>query len=245
MVRTIILMLALLKVSVGGADVLFPNSVVSNDIDFIKNTDHTVESVLEFIAVAEREMPDKRKNNLLDENTFVFEAKFKDGAKLGIWVHSDFSNLQEAKAYARTLLGPLGRLPSRLRNGLSHIVVHKGNESAFAEHLGHFFVLYSENIITRLKQHDLEETLFHESVHATLDAGFKESSEWLQAQRLDNRYVTKYAKDNPTLEDLAETSLFGYTYYKHPGRLPAEVERWLVSNIPNRLKFVSEIFFER
>lgn len=238
------MLLMLFNISIGHSEVLFPNSVVSNDIDFITTTDPTIASDLKFSIIAKREMPDKRRDFLFDDNTYVFEARFEDGDELAIWAHSDFSSQFEAEAYARTLLNPLGKLPARMRKGLSRIVLHKGNETAFAEHIGQFFVLYSENIITRLKNHDLEETLFHESVHATLDYTYREDSDWLRAQALDNSFVTKYAKDNPASEDLAETSLFVYTQLKHPGRLPVEVEEWLLNNIPNRTKFIRKIFSE-
>jgi len=189
-------------------------------------------------------MPDKRKDELFDNKTYIYDVAFADNTELEIWAHSDFSNQLVAEAYASTLLGPLGRLPKKMRAVLSHIVIQKGNENAFAEHLGHFFVLYSENIITRLKNDDLEETLFHESVHATLDSTYRNTPAWLDAQVQDNHYVTEYARDNPESEDLAETALFVYTQLHYPGRLPNRVEQWLTNHIPNRTRFIRGMFEE-
>ena len=236
------LLVLLFYASSAASEVLFQNSVVSNDIDFITTSDPTVPSVLTFETVAKREMPDKRSDELFDSNAFVFKAQFEDETKVEIWVHSDFGAIQAAEVHARMLLKPLGRLPSYMRMELSHIVLHQGNETAYAEHLGKFFVLYSENVLIRINNNDLEETLFHESVHATLDAKFSKSAAWLDAQANDRFFVTQYANDYPAQEDLAETALFVYTYRKHPGRLPAAVERWLTQNIPNRIQFLQSVF---
>jgi len=54
-------------------------------------------------------------------------------------------------------------------------------------------------------------------------------------QKLDGNYITDYAMNNPNIEDLAETSLFVYTYLKHPERLPEYVSDWMMAKIPNRI----------
>lgn len=224
------------------SETLFPNSVVSNDIDFITADDPAALSRLTFTGIAEREMPDRRSDTLIDKHAFTFKVTFSDSTTLDVWAHSDFSGHAEAEPYIRTLLAALGRLPLIMRHTLSYIVLHKGDSGAFAEHLGHFFVLYSDNIITRLKNNDLEETLFHESVHATLDFKHRNSPEWVRAQNADNIFITKYGADNPTIEDLAETALFVYTQMKYPDRLPAHIHQWILENIPNRAKYIREIF---
>ena len=55
---------------------LFPNSVVSNDIDFIVDTDPDVFTSLAFIGREDKEMPGSASGDLFDEDTFVFEATF-------------------------------------------------------------------------------------------------------------------------------------------------------------------------
>ena len=219
------------------ADPLYPNSVVSNNIDFITADDPSAFESLRFHMRDRREMPDKRKDQLFDEGTFVFEAIFSDGTALEIWAHSEFGTTEDAAHYAQMVTDPLGKLPSAMRRGLSHVVINKGDETAFGEDKGHFFVLYSENMDTRVSNHDLEETVFHESVHATLDLHHADGADWLAAQRADNEFITEYAANNPDGEDLAETALFAVTLLKHPGRLPSDVESWMASNIPNRLNY--------
>ena len=220
----------------------FINSIVSNDIDFIHASDPTVESTLKYLGTSRREMPDKRNDFLFDDSAHVFVMQFADGADVEIHVHSDFENFREVERYPDLLKGPIGKLPPEMRNTLSHVVIHKGNEVAFSEHLGHFFVLYSQNVETRIKNGDLEETVFHESVHATLDHKYRESTEWIEAQKTDGIFVTNYGADNPESEDFAESALFAYTSYTYPNRLPLNLQRWLKDNVPNRMAYFDELF---
>lgn len=242
--KRIFIMLVSLIATSANCETLFPNSVVSNDIDFIRVNDPTEKSIVKFNGIERKEMPDKRTDELFDDAAFVFDVKFADDTSVGVWVSSKFSNRSEAEKYVQKILAPLGKLPSEMRAHLSHVVIHKGNESASSEHIGRFIMLYSENIITRLENHDLEETVFHESVHATLDFLYSDSLEWLRAQEQDGNHVTDYAMNNPDSEDLAETSLFVYTYLKHPGRLPEYVSDWMLDNIPNRIEFIRTVYGE-
>jgi len=220
---------------------LFPNSVVSHDIDLITPEDPTVEASVEFVGIEEREMPDKRHDNLMDDSTFVFKLAFDDKTVVEVWAHSDFDSQEAAQRYVQFLTGPLGKLPKHMRQPLLHVVLHKGNEIAYSEHLGHFFVLYSDNILERKRQSDLEETVFHESVHATLDYRYANHADWLYAQQQDVEFITEYAKSKPRGEDLAESALFAFSLMNNPERMPPNVKTWLENNIPNRLRFLNGV----
>lgn len=230
------------RASASKVEPLFFNSVVSHDIDLIRPSDPTILAKIQYVGAGRRELPDKRNDALFDDSSFVFTLSYKDQTSIEIWAHSDFSSMQEAKRYVGLLLEPLGKLPKPMRATLDHVVLHKGNETAFAEHLGHFFVLYSENIDRRVESNDLEETIFHESVHATLDNTIQDDPNWHFAQRKDNTFVTKYAQRNPTKEDLAETALFAYSYFINKEKLPAVLIQWLETNIPYRLEYLTEAF---
>lgn len=108
--------------------------------------------------------------------------------------------------------------------------------------LGHFFVLYSENIEKRIKTHDLEETIFHEMMHATLEAGHANQPEWLEAQKADPGFITTYAAKLPKKEDLPESALFAYTLTKFPDRLPKKMQSAIRKTMPNRLKYLGDLF---
>ena len=95
---------------------------------------------------------------------------------------------------------------------------------------------------TRISNNDLEETVFHESVHASLDSTYLRSQAWLDAQRSDGTFVTQYAKNNPDKEDMAESAIFAYTMLKHPGRLSRDIEDWVRIYMLNRYMFFETVF---
>ena len=155
--------------SPSGGKPLFPSSVVSNDIDFIKSTDASVAYCIAFQKTGRAKMVDKRHNRLLTLNVSFFVVRFADGTRVGLWAHPGLGPRAIILHYAMHVARSLSHLPSAMRETLSHVVIHHGNETTFAEDEEHFFLLYHKNIDTRLQQHDLEETIFHERVYATLD----------------------------------------------------------------------------
>ena len=162
--------------------------------------------------------------------------------KLDFWAHPDLGSQETAQTYVNHVARAVSHLPSKMRKTLSHVVLHHGNESAFAEDTGHFFVLYHQNIDTRLRNHDLEETVFHESVHATLDDRWSGSKTWRAAQAADNGFITNYARSKPNGEDMAESALFAYAELITPGRLPENVSTKVRQIMPNRLAFFEKLF---
>lgn len=234
--------LCLLLPTAGATDPLFPNSVVSNDIEFISSEDESAFYCLHYFGTDTREMPDKRKDGLLVDDVHIFEAWFLDGTAIQLWVHPDFRNTFAATLAAQKLTGPLGHLPWFMRERLDHVVVHKGDETAFAEDRGRFFVVYDGNMDKRISTHDLEETVFHESVHATMDVPIAHSAEWRKAQAADKGFVTTYGASFPEREDLAETALFAFAYFQHPERLPDQLRSDLETLAPNRLAFLEQFF---
>jgi len=227
------------------ADPIFPNSVVSNDLEFIRTDDQSVFSCVAFQGTERAEMPDKRNDALFDRGTFIFQANYQDGTSVGLWAHPDFGSQSMALRSVEPVAQAIGKLPTIMRSKLDHVVIHKGDEVAFGEADGHFFVLYSDNIRTRIRNHDLEETVFHESVHATLDAKYLRNRVWRNAQKADDAFITEYAARLPEKEDLAESALFAWTMLVHPRRLPQRVEAQVRKIMPNRLAFFEDLFLKK
>lgn len=221
---------------------LFPNSIVSTNIDFIKADDPDAFVSVSFKGLEDKEMPDSRNDQLFDTNTFVFDALFTNNKIVGIWVHSSFGSVNAAKEYVDKLTSRLGKLPEFMRDTLSHVIIHKGDAGAFSESVGHFFVLYSDNMDTRISNNDLEETVFHETIHASLDEQYATSTNWTNAQSADVNFITDYGKEYPIREDMSESAIFAYTMLKYPGRLSTNTEEWVRTHIPNRFAFFETIF---
>ena len=206
-------------------------------------SDPAVPGCLRYLGQSSREMPGALDTDeLIVSEVYTFEVGFADRSQVGIWVHPSVGAQKDAEELADLFVKPLGRLPTAMRQRLSHLIIHSGDHTAFGEHLGHFFVVYADNVRKRIATHDLEETVFHESVHATLDAEWAKDAEWRQAQASDGAFITEYAAKKPDGEDLAESALFAFTYLMHPERLPPEVVRGIETIMPARLSFFEKIF---
>lgn len=220
----------------------FKNSVASTDFDFITEADPSAFVELRAMGRGEREMPDKRPNSgPLHRNAFLFEASFSDGTRVELHLDPAFDTDEIAFAEAQRYTGPLGRLPTSLRRGVERVVVHLGGLDTTATSDIGLIVLFSDNASKRISNHDLEETIFHESVHATWDREHAQSDAWQRAQRDDGGFLTEYAQSRPTREDLAESALFAYTLTHHPERFPEDVAQRIRAAIPHRIEFVATL----
>ncbi len=220
----------------------FSSSVVGTDYDFIVETDPSTFVVLEDDGEGLREMPDKtRPGGELMGAAICFRARFDDGTSVRLHLDADFGTREAARAEAGKYLHPLGKLPTSLRRGVERLVVHASDEDATAFSDVGLIVVYSSNASKRISTHDLEETIFHESVHAAWDEVHANSAAWLAAQESDGGFVTRYAQKNPRGEDLAESALFAYTLVHHPERFPPADAARIRAAIPARIAYVEEL----
>ena len=220
---------------------LYGSSVVGTEFDFLRADDPSVFRCLHDLGRARREMPDKTDDAELIQDAFGFAAHFDDGTQLEIHVDVDFETEAAARAEAQRYTHRLGRLPTALRRGVQRLVVHhRGPESTAFSDVG-LIVIYAENATRRIASHDLEETLFHESVHATFDAQHARSAAWRAAQESDGDFVTGYGRRHPAREDLAESALFAFTLLHHPERIPPADSEQIRKTIPARIAYVAKL----
>lgn len=233
-----------LNVAISGvsATPLYRNSVASNDLEFITSQDPSVFACFRYLGERTQEMPGHPSDELMANGVFTYEITFEDGVTTQAWVHYDIGSEDAARVLVQQLGPRFGRIPTVMRREVGHIVIHAGDEAAFAEDRGKFFVLYADNMATRIANNDLEETLFHESIHVAFDLDHANSRQWRQAQQADADFVTAYAASHPEQEDLAESALFAYTMIKHPNRLPATVEQAVSQIMPHRYAYLENLF---
>lgn len=222
----------------------YRSSVVGTDFDFITAGDPSAFDRLEYVGFKDFEMPDKRGiGKPLVQKAHVFEAYFTDGTKVGIALDQEFGGRQAAEQDALKYAPRIGKLPPLYRRNLKHVVVHKGgvDTTAFAEDKGHFFILYSDNAAKRIGTNDLEETIFHEATHASIQVEHLGGAAWNRAKELDDAYITDYAKTEEG-EDFAESALFAYTLIHYPERFPAVERAKIEKQIPNRIAFFRRVY---
>ena len=102
-------------------------------------------------------------------------------------------------------------------------------------------VAYAETTDNRLSYDHLEETLFHEAVHASWDAAHRLSRGWIAAQNSDGRFLTNYARNSPEREDLAETALFAFAILHYPDRFPPVDTSDTLAAVPNRIDYIRQL----
>ncbi len=235
---------AVLLASAGQANEkgLYPSSVVGTDFDFILETDPDTFVELEYKGEGKPEMPDKRGGSApLRKPAFLYRSHYRDGTSIALAIDAGFKTETEARKEALRYTPRLGKLPTALRRGVERVVVHQGGPDTTAFSDQGLIVVYSDNATRRIGTHDLEETLFHESVHAAWDKAHAGSVEWLAAQNKDGRFVTEYARKNPKGEDLAESALFAFALLHHPDRIPKEEADRIRRAIPARIAFVGTL----
>lgn len=219
----------------------YSTSIVGTDFDLITDSDPSCFESLTFDRLDKRaEMPDKTRDGLF-RPAYVFLSKYSDATQLRVFVDARFGDKDTAFNEAMRYAERLGKLPTALRGGIRRLVIHKSDQetTAFSD-LG-LIVVYSANATKRIADNDLEETLFHESVHASWDGKYAKSERWKRAQFADGAFATVYAKRKPELEDLAESALFAFAVIHHPERLPREDLTKIKKAIPNRILFIESL----
>jgi hypothetical protein len=188
------------------------------------------------------EFYDKTTDQLLfPENTWFFEARYVDGATVEIRIHPDIATDANAADQANRIAEPIGLLPPELRAGIERVGFLAGDATAQADGGGEGIHVYAENVALRESTNRFEETIFHESVHTSLDDMHADSPDWRAAQAADDRFLSEYAASEPEREDLAETALYVWALLHYPDRiLDGDAQAWKTA-IPNRIAVIESL----
>ncbi len=84
----------------------------------------------------------------------------------------------------------------------------------------------------------LEEIFVHEGTHTSIDGDHGAAARWLEAQAAAGTFVSTYARDNPTREDVAETMVPYLAQRFRADRLAPGTVDTIRAAIPNRLRYL-------
>lgn len=213
---------------------LFRDGAVFLAPDTIIETDPTALLNVTFTANGTRTIPDNRVMNDVDTLVNIFTANFSGGKQVTVMVNAEILFTQaeiEANRYARIV----GQLDPIVREQIDVLWIHAG-DATFSGNPGGIVIHTGRANQSLIPQGFLEETMAHESVHATLDALYLRSREWFDAQRRDVTFPTDFAREFPETEDLAE-SYGAYLIVKEEDRNPADTVTRIREGIPARLEF--------
>ena len=155
-------------------------------------------------GMAERRMFDRRSDRFDKVQARLFRADFKGGQSIEVQVNSEFDEA-EAQQAIDFYLPVVGQLPRVLREHVQTIWIHKGDKPFGGGNNN--LLIHTEQGAKYARDGILAETLCHEASHTSLDQTHAANERWLTAQRLDVEFISKYARDNPRREDIAESFL--------------------------------------
>tara|TARA_B100000787_G_C16119393_1_gene261964 strand:- start:56 stop:853 length:798 start_codon:yes stop_codon:yes gene_type:complete len=235
------------EISLKKAGYLFRDNLYTNT-NIITKGDLSTFQGIEFVKKTTIRWWDRRKQtaSAFDKSTFkvfVFKAKFIKGNTIIIRVNAEFKTKNQAEEQAIKYAKSIGRLPNFLRTkNLKTITIHKGKarlgggNNDLLIHINGF----GEN-------NNLEEVLMHEAGHTTLDPQWKGSvnrRQWNEAAKSDNKFISKYARQFPKREDIAETINWWIAVRCKSDRISAHHYKQIIKSIPNRLKYLDEQKFD-
>ena len=210
--------------------------------DIITENDPTAFLSLSDAGQGERTMFDRRTDDWGNLNAYLFNATFSDGDDIEVQVNPEFSDVASARAEALKYAAVIGRLPNYLRSDVRTVWIHKGvnpfggGNNNLLIHTGQAESYVSSGI--------LEETLVHEACHTSLDGIHAGATGWLEAQNADGEFISTYARDNPTREDIAESFLPYFAYRYRPDRISQSMANLIFSTIPNRIAYFDSQSFD-
>ncbi len=210
------------------------------DPDIITAADPTAFLSVAYTGQGSRSMFDRRVAKWVTVNAYLFNASYSDGLSLEVQVNPEFGSSSAAQVEAQKYARVIGQLPKALRTGIKMLWIHKGME---------LFGGGNDSILIHTNQaaaygDTLEEAIIHEAAHTSLDAVHASAAQWLNAQTADAGYISTYARDNPTREDIAE-SFLPYLAVKYKRDRISETDKnKILQAIPNRINYFNQQSFE-
>lgn len=203
--------------------------------DIITDTDPSTFLGLSDAGQGSRTMFDRRVDNWITADAFLFDASFDDGLSVEVQVNPEFGSVEAARVEAASYAEVIGRLPTALRRDVRTVWIHRGTE---------LFGGGNNNLLIHVGQGDLyradgilEETFVHEAAHTSLDAHHASAPGWLAAQAADPTFISDYARDHPAREDIAESFVPYLAIRYRADRIPGSLKATIEATIPNRIAY--------
>lgn len=198
---------------------------------------------LSYAGMGVRTMFDRRTNAFASYNVFLFNATYADRAgTVEFQVNAEFGNHAVAHMEALLYAVIVGQTPRVLRERLLTVWMHRGDEA---------FGGGNDNLLIHVGNGDglgiyadyylahgvMEEIVLHELSHTSLDPNHAAAPGWLAAQQADPEFLSTYARDNPTREDIAETFGPWLAVRCNRSALTPTMAATIEAAVPNRLAY--------
>lgn len=212
----------------GGTAFVDPNIIVS--------TDPSVFGQVVDKGQGMRTVFDRRTNAFGAINAFLFEAMGTDGSLIEAQINPEFGSVDAARVEAQRYTRLIGQMPWASRRNVKTFAVHQGDQD-FGGNRNGSLLIHAGRTATYVDFGALEEILIHEAGHASLDERHENAPAWLAAQAADGEFISTYARDNPTREDVAESYLMYLAVRDTSGRVSESLKTQVLSVIPHRIAY--------
>lgn len=212
------------------------------DPDIITPSDPTTFTGMQYAGRGDRVMFDRRVDAFVTLNAYLFNVSFSDGLSTEFEVNPEFGSVDAAANQASTYATVIGRLPTVLRTDVETVWIHQGVQPFGGGN--HNLLIHTGQGAFYGAQGILEETLVHEAAHTSLDAAHASSPGWLAAQLADPNFISDYARDNPTSEDIAESFLPYLAVRYRSDRISQSLADTITNTIPNRIAYFDHQNFD-
>ena len=213
------------------------------DPDIITPDDPTTFINLTYNGQDSRTMFDRRVNDWVTLNPYLFPAQYDDNLKIEVQVNPEFGSREKAEIQAVKFATVIGRLTTELRKDVKTVWIHRGNEP-FGGGNNNLLIHTDWSEKNYEEQGILEETFVHEAAHTSLDSYHAESEDWLSAQTKDCNFISDYARDNPIREDIAESYLPYLAIRYRVNRISNSLKDTIENIIPNRIDYFDKQNFD-
>ena len=206
------------------------------DPDVITPSDPSSLIDVTYAGRGERTMFDRRPADWVVLDAYLFNARFDDGLSSEVQVNPEFGSVLAARVAANKYARMIGQLPTVLRNDVETVWIHKGEE-LWGGGNDNILIHVDQYVHSPVFRDFEEEALIHEGGHTSLDAEHADAPDWLAARMADGGFISTYARDNPTQEDIAESILPWLAVRYRSDRISGADEQKILSAIPNRLAY--------
>ena len=211
---------------------------------FIDSEIVTPEDISTFVRLSyngrqERVMFDRRVADWITIQPYLFPAIYDDSIQIEIQVNPEFGSYQKAMIQAEKFAPVIGQLPTELRKDVKTVWIHRG-DFPFGGGNNNLLIHTDYSVKNYEDQGILEETLIHEAAHTSLDQYHSKDSLWIIAQEKDCGFISSYAQDHPSREDIAESYLPYFAVRFRADRISSNLKQKIELSMPNRIKYFDD-----
>jgi len=223
-----------------GTDQQMPDTITDTDPTEFVSLSEASEGVLEFMWG-----PNGLDNEgQWDEEVPVwdFTAQFKDSPDVWISFDKDVGDATFCAPLASIFSQAIGRTPAYARTNFVGLDIRPGRCAGWGAWAGDGVITmclgYGQELIDT---GNIEEVFFArgalDSVHSLLEG----TDAWLCARQRDKNFISTWAADHPTREDVTESMVPWYAYTYSSKRVPIETITAIEEAIPARLEVISSL----